>query len=46
MRNLKHFKPTKTRLVKLLPLMVWVSLILVKLTLGIADPDVGPPTPK
>lgn len=46
MRNLKHFRPTKIRLVKLLPLVFWVSVILVKLTLGMADPDGTPPIPK
>ncbi len=46
MRNIRHFKPTKTNLVKLLPLMVWVSVILVKITLGMADPASGPPPPK
>ncbi|MHA1968152.1 MAG: hypothetical protein ACW964_10165 [Candidatus Hodarchaeales archaeon] len=45
MKNLRHFKPKKIQLVKILPLVVWVSIILVKLTLGIADPDPIPPPP-
>ncbi len=45
MKNFRHFKPTKLWLVKLLPLVVWISVILIKTSLGMADPTFPPPPP-
>ncbi|MHA2239519.1 MAG: hypothetical protein ACXAB2_14320 [Candidatus Hodarchaeales archaeon] len=45
MGRIKHFKPTKVWAVKFLPLFIWVSVILIKISLGMADPTLPPPTP-
>lgn len=45
MRNLKQFRPTKIQLLKLLPLVVWLTIILAKFTLGMAGPTFPPPPP-
>jgi hypothetical protein len=45
MRTITHLRPTKAWVVKLLPLVIMVSVILIKMSVGMADPDFPPIPP-
>jgi hypothetical protein len=42
MNRIRQIKPKKAWLLKVLPILIWVSITVVKLSLGMADPDFPP----
>ncbi|MFX0087962.1 MAG: hypothetical protein ACFFAU_20080 [Candidatus Hodarchaeota archaeon] len=45
MRNLIYFRPKKSWMLRILPLVAWIAIYIMKISLGVADPTAPPPPP-